>query len=145
MDRARAFLAEKYPRSQSPVTLQFDPIIYRSPRGLFSVTFVPDFSVQLDDYDCAIHLWPNGKPVANVCFIEVALGIIATAARAGKHACPQDVALLTLDSEKLYRVSDTCDRSSLAHEMIRQMENLFLTDVLVAEAAANRSIDRRWP
>lgn len=98
--------------------------LYRSPDGRFSVKFIPDFGYRMSGSEIAIHIWNTGTVQLSPRETYAALAMVYGAYE--PEARPDDVAVLSLPDNQLYRLSDVPDQSRLAASVARNLDALFV-------------------
>ncbi|MGE5565642.1 MAG: hypothetical protein ACM3YN_05745 [Parcubacteria group bacterium] len=108
--------------------LHFAPALYSAPGGFFKVSFVPDFGVEIDGRPTAIHVWNTAAPDLVDRMVYAALSLLPIAYAADQNA-PEDYGVLSLQTGRLYRLSDVGDFSLTGERVVAALEEVF-RDVL---------------
>ena len=101
----------------------FGPVHFDSPNGLFRVGFEPNFGLALDGVPTAVHIWNNAVPELSVRETYAALSLMLPLYD-GVADRPEDVAVLSVRTGELHRLSEAPDQSVLAERMVRSVEML---------------------
>lgn len=115
-----------------------DSSIYSSPRGRFKVNYVPDFGYMVNGNLVAIHVWNTGTVDLVPRRVYAALNLV-------KFSCDHeyavdDVAVLSLPENRLYRLSDVPDQTRSARILAAELDALF-EDVRQEVFGPDRPID----
>jgi len=102
---------------------QIPPALYTSPAGEFRISFVPDFGCVLGTQTVAVHLWNTSSVPLSQRMTYAALALAHTAYDG--DIVPDDVAVLSLPENRLYRLSDVPDQSRLAAIVAANLDRLF--------------------
>lgn len=97
--------------------------IWESPGGEFKFRFDPDFAIELEGRVTAVHVWNSLRPPLQDRMVYAALSILP-AAHADHDVLPEDFAVLSLQTGRLYRLSDVPDHSLLASRLVDELERL---------------------
>ena len=97
--------------------------VYSSPNGEFKLSFVPDFGYQLGCQAVAIHVWNTGTVQLSERMVYAALSL-AHSAYVG-DMIPDDVAVLSLPDDRLFRLSDVADQARLAGIVAANLDRSF--------------------
>lgn len=100
----------------------FSPVTYESPAGLFSVTFKPDFGVQVGARSVAAHVWNSKEPALVEHLTYGALALFDPLYEAGNR--PDDLAVLSLRDGTLYRLNDAAKYASLRADLAALIDNI---------------------
>lgn len=103
--------------------LAIQSALYVSPDQMFRVNFIPDFGYRLEDQNVAIHLWNTGTVELSPRMTYAALTLIRSAYEG--DTAPDDLAVLSLPDNRLYRLSDVPDQSRLAAIVAGNLDRLF--------------------
>ncbi|NRP73906.1 hypothetical protein ILFOPFJJ_04824 [Ensifer psoraleae] len=87
-----------------------DGLIYPSPKGLFKVSFTPDFLLEINGRRTAVHVW-NTKHPLTATLVLAALSTVAL--RYPIETRPDDFAVLSLQGGSIYRWSNA-DKATAA-------------------------------
>lgn len=87
-------------------------VIFQDPSQEFSVRFAPNFGLEMGGARTAIHIWNTIRPELVRNFVHGALYSVSTA-YAGVEGRPTDLAVLSLRTGTLYRLSDARDAQRL--------------------------------
>ena len=99
------------------------PTLYTSPAQRFKVSYVPDFGYHLGGHALAVHLWNTGTVNLVPRMTYVALAMVASSYQG--DVVPDDVAVLSLPENRLYRLSDVPDQSRLAGIVAANLDAIF--------------------
>lgn len=119
---------EKWRGEHPGEVIHFEPALYSAPTGLFKVSFIPDFGVEIDGRATAIHVWNTAAPDLVDRMVYAALSLLPIAYAADKGA-PADYGVLSLQTGRLYRLSDVGDYSLIGERVVASLEEVF-RDVL---------------
>lgn len=104
--------------------LGFQNATYQSPDNVFGVTFSPNFGLEIDGKKTAIHVWNTKRPKLEDRFVYGALALFPRIYSQTDDR-PDDLAVLSLRDERLYRLSDVGDRSEFGAAVASAIESLF--------------------
>jgi hypothetical protein len=104
--------------------LDIPPAAYESPSGIFAAKFTPDFGLDIRGDSMAIHLW-NTKSVKLAPRMVYAALSLFESAYAEVDSPPDDLAVLSLPDERLYRLSDAGARPAIGPAVAKRIEDLF--------------------
>ena len=90
-------------RHPGPI-ISFPSTTYESPRGIFKVTFTPDFGVRIGGNKVAIHIWNTAQPRLSRQTVYAALSLFKPLYAEADNG-PDDLAVLSLPEHQLYRLS----------------------------------------
>jgi hypothetical protein len=102
----------------------FEPVLFESPGGYFKVQFLPNFGIQLDGKNVAVHIWNTASTELDVRMTYAALSLFPSLYTA-HEMCPNDLAVLSLPKSQLYRLGEVEDHSEMGSRLIRRLENIF--------------------
>lgn len=113
--------------------------VWESPDAEFKVRFDPDFAMALDGGVTAIHIWNSLRPALEDRMVYAALSLLP-AAHADHHEPPGDFGVLSLQTSRLYRLSDAPDHSLLAGRLVTGLDQLIedMRDQLERDAPLER-------
>lgn len=97
--------------------------VWESSDGEFKIRFDPDFAIDLGGQVTAIHVWNSLRPPLQDRMVYAALSLLP-AAHADHETLPDDFAVLSLQTGRLYRLSDAPDHSLLAARLIESLDRL---------------------
>lgn len=113
---------------ERPITLpEVKPEVWRSPAGLFSVRFQPDFLIDIDGTIVRIHLWNTKRPACGLREAIGALGLFV------QDEVPSSIGILSLQTGELYRPTDADSARSLARFLALAVEKRFHRILSTAE------------
>jgi hypothetical protein len=104
--------------------LQFDSVVYESPAKNFKVKYESDFGIELGGSAVAVHIWNTGKPELDERMTYAALSLLPSL-YAAVGSKPDDVAVLSLPENRLYRLSEVGDYTEVAIRMVGRLDDLF--------------------
>lgn len=104
--------------------LQFESVEYESPAKNFKVKYEPDFGIELNRSAVAVHIWNTGKPELDERMTYAALSWLPPL-YAAVNSKPDDVAVLSLPENRLYRLSEVGDFTEVALRLVGRLDNLF--------------------
>lgn len=138
---ARAALEElKYWRAVNPGALgPCASAVWERPDGEFKVRFEPDFAMELDGRVTAIHIWNSLRPTLEDRVVYAALSLLP-AAHQEHDPPPGDFAVLSLQTGRLYRLSDVPDHSLLAGRLVAGLDQLI--DAVREQLERDAPVDR---
>lgn len=99
------------------------PALYTSPADEFRISFVPDFGCVLGGQTIAVHLWNTNSVALSPRMSFAALALVRSAYEG--DVVPDDLAVLSLPENRLYRLSDVPDQSRLAAIVAANLDRLF--------------------
>jgi hypothetical protein len=117
-------------RSDFPGRLfDFSPCVWESPNRLFKVRYTPDFGIEIGGVRVGVHIWKTQRPPLDARMTYAALSLFPEL-YAGQDDGPEDLAVLSVITGRLYRLSDVPDQTVLADRVVQFVENLIedLTD-----------------
>jgi hypothetical protein len=97
--------------------------LYVSPGQEFRVNFIPDFGYRMGTQNVAVHLWNTGTIELSPRMTYAAMALVSTAYEG--DVAPDDLAVLSLPDNRLYRLSDVPDQSRLAAIVAGNLDRLF--------------------
>lgn len=100
----------------------FSPVTYESPAGLFKVAFTPDFGIEIDRQDVAVHVW-NTKTTELLERQTYGVLSLFKPLYEGTNA-PNDVAVLSLRDSALYRLSEAGKFADMGDALAVRIEDL---------------------
>lgn len=100
------------------------PAAFKSPDGIFSVNFLPDFGAVVGGKRTAIHIWNTKTPDLDRLFCYGALALFPKS-YAGQEGAPDDLAVLSLRDGNLYRLSEAGDVADFGLSVAMSIESLF--------------------
>lgn len=100
----------------------FPPKVFEAPRGRFKVHFTPDFGIEIDGVWVAVHIWNTAAPDLDVRMTHAALALFPQLYSDDTDA-PNDLAVLSIPDNQLYRLSDVEDHWPLAIRVVAGVEN----------------------
>lgn len=110
-------------RSMHPGKISgFSPVTYESPAGLFKVAFTPDFGIEIDRQDVAVHVW-NTKTTELLERQTYGVLSLFKPLYEGTNA-PNDVAVLSLRDSALYRLSEAGKFADMGDALAVRIEDL---------------------
>jgi hypothetical protein len=104
--------------------LSFEPVLFESPAKNFKVQFLPNFGIQLNRQNVAVHIWNTAKPDLDVRMAYAALSLFPSL-YALQEVPPDDIAVLSLPNSQLYRLSEVEDQSEIGRRLVRRLDDLF--------------------
>jgi len=111
-------------RSNLGRILQFDSVVYESPVKNFKVKYEPDFGIELNGSAVAVHIWNTARPKLDERMTYAALSLLPSLYAAASSK-PDDVAVLSLPENRLYRLKDVGDYTEVALRMVNRLDDLF--------------------
>lgn len=100
----------------------FSPVTYESPAGLFSVTFTPDFGIQIGPRSIAAHVWNTKEPALVEHLTYGALTLFHPLYEGDGR--PDDLAVLSLRDGVLYRLDDVGKYTALGTELATKIDDV---------------------
>lgn len=100
----------------------FSPVTYVSPAGLFSVSFTPDFGVQIGTRSVAAHVWNTKEPALVEHLTYGALSLFYPLYDGDDR--PGDLAVLSLRDGALYRLVDVAKYADLGAELVTKIDDV---------------------
>ncbi len=100
----------------------FSPVTYESPAGLFSVSFTPDFGVQVGPRSVAAHVWNTKEPALVEHLTYGALSLFHPLYEGDGR--PDDLAVLSLRDGALHRLGDVAKYADLSLEMVARIDDV---------------------
>jgi hypothetical protein len=110
-------------RNPGPI-LAFDPVLFESPAKNFRVQFLPTFGVQLNGQNVAVHIWNTARPDLDARMMYAALSLFPSLYDS-QEIRPDDLAVLSLPSLRLYRLNEVADQAEIGRRLIRRLDDLF--------------------
>lgn len=104
--------------------LGFSNVTYESPNAIFKVNFTPNFGMQFGERTTAVHIWNTINPPLTARAVYSALALFPTIYEAVGNA-PDDLAVLSLRTSELHRLSTSSDHAFLGRAMANRIEALF--------------------
>jgi hypothetical protein len=101
----------------------FAPAVWESPSGVFKVRYAPDFGIEIGGIRVAVHIWKTQRPPLDARMTYAALSLFPEL-YAGQGDAPQDLAVLSVTTGRLYRLSEVPDQSVLAARVVGFIETL---------------------
>lgn len=99
----------------------FDAATYESPDGQFKVRFTPDFGINIEGQTVAVHIWKTLRPDLDARMTYAAMALFPPAYARYANA-PNDLAVLSVLTGRLYRLSDVPDHSLLASRVVAALD-----------------------
>lgn len=100
----------------------FSPVTYESPAGLFSVSFTPDFGVEIGPQRVAAHVWNTKAPALVEHLTYGALSLFHPLYEGDGR--PDDLAVLSLRDGALYRLTDVAKYADLGAELVAKIDDV---------------------
>lgn len=119
---------------------------FESPRGLFKVSFQPEFGLVNGAQRIAFHVWNTQKPPLRIGAVYSTLALMAEE-YSDLDDCPDDFGLVSLHEPKAYRLSDAvAGRYAASKSMVEWIEELIL-DIQSDAGMGSGDSDRPppWP
>lgn len=113
---------EDWRRDYPGAICSFSSVVYESPAGLFSVSFKPDFGVQIGQRSVAVHVWNTKQPELIEHFTYGALALFRPLYEGGNQ--PDELAVLSLRDARLHRLEDVAKYAALGEELAFRIDNL---------------------
>lgn len=113
---------EKWRRLNPGEISGFSPVTYESPAGLFKVAFTPDFGIQMDRQDVAVHVW-NTK-TTNLLEPQTYGVLSLFEPLYDRTNAPDDIAVLSLRDSTLYRLSKAGKYADMGDALAARIEDL---------------------
>ncbi|PBB38816.1 hypothetical protein CK221_04005 [Mesorhizobium sp. WSM3868] len=132
-------------RDQNPGTvLEFPAVTVRSPAGTFSVTFTPNFGLQVGGQSVAIHVWNTATPRLEPRLVRAVLSSVQPAYWATDNR-PDDIAVLCLRTMRLIRLGDASDVAELGRLIFAGIDGVFQEMAAALREAPPAPEDRPGP
>lgn len=132
-------------RTRNPGTvLEIAPITVQSPEARFSVTFTPNFGLQIADRSVAIHVWNTVKPRLEERLVRGVLSSFQSAYQATTNS-PDDIAVLCLRTMRLIRLGDASDVAGLGQLIFASIDGIFREIAATPEGPRPPAGDRPVP
>ncbi|MHC2297982.1 hypothetical protein [Rhizobium mongolense] len=111
-------------KQQNPGTLEATQrLLFPSPKGLYKVEFTPNFLLEMDGRQTAVHLW-NTQHRLSGQLVRAALSKVAT--RYPLENRPDDFAVLSLQDGPIYKWSEAdSELSLLGEKLLEFLDNQF--------------------
>lgn len=103
------------------VLTMIPPQTFESPDRQFKVKYTPDFGVEIDGQVVAVHIWKTLRPDLDVRMTYAALSLFP-GLYAETVGAPDDLAVLSVLTGRLYRLSDAPDQSLLASRIVAALD-----------------------
>jgi len=100
----------------------FSPVTYESPAGLFSVSFSPDFGIQIGPRSVAAHVWNTKEPALVEHLTYGALSLFHPLYEGDGR--PDDLAVLSVRDGVLYRLDDLAKYTALGTELATKIDDV---------------------
>lgn len=101
----------------------FPSVSYESPAGLFSVSFKPDFGVQIGQRSAAVHVWNTKQPELVEHLTYGALALFHPV-YTGSSNRPDELAVLSLRDASLYRLGDAAKYAALGEGLAHRIDDI---------------------
>ncbi len=101
----------------------FPPTVWESPSSAFKVRYTPDFGIEIGGIPVAVHIWKTQRPPLDARMTYAALSLFPELYAAQRDG-PQDLAVLSVTTGRLYRLSEVPDQSVLAGRVVGFIETL---------------------
>lgn len=105
---------------------EFAPVVASSPSGVFKINYTSNFGISIGGKKVAVHIWNTRTPRLEKRFVYGALSL-CRGAYAVKDG-PDDLAVLSLRDQTLYRLSDVGDFSAFGIAVAAAIEGLMQTE-----------------
>lgn len=103
-----------------------DARVFESPRGIFRISFQPEFGLAAGSKRIAFQVWNNKTPALRLGAVYSTLALMADAYEDLEH-CPDDFGLVSLREPKAFRLSDpAAARYAASTSMVEWIEELIL-------------------
>lgn len=119
--------AEKLQRwrtNNSGEILFFEDAIYKSPESKFKVKYSPNFGIRLGSSKVAIHVWNTMAPPLVERSVRAALALFENGYET-TSAPPDDIAVLCLRTEKLFRLGEAGHSAAVGRAMAIAIDRIF--------------------
>jgi hypothetical protein len=114
---------ERWRRSNPGEIVDYPPALYESPSGLYKVSLVPDFGIQVGGAGVAVHVWNTAQPRLEPRLVYAALALFP-AVYAEQKRPPDDLAVLSLPDETLFRLSEAGRHASIGPSLALRVEEM---------------------
>lgn len=106
--------------------LHFDPAHFESPAKNFKVQYLPNFGIELDGSQVAIHVWNTAVPILDARMTYAVLTLLPDA-YAEHSVQPDDFAVLSLPDSRLYRLKDVNfdEYAEIGRRVLRRLDDIF--------------------
>jgi hypothetical protein len=104
--------------------LSFESVLFESPAKNFKVQFQPDFGIQLGEQKVAAHIWNTRTVELDRQMMYAALSVIAPLYSTNEDR-PDDVGVLSLPDQTLYRLSEVGDYTEVGSRLVRRLDDIF--------------------
>jgi hypothetical protein len=114
-------------RSANPgEAFELPSVVVPSPSGVFKINYTPNFGISMDGKRVSVHIWNTRSPRLEKRFVYGALSLCKGAYSI--QGGPDDLAVLSLRDQMLYRLSDVGDFSALGIAVAAAIEDLMQTE-----------------
>lgn len=102
--------------------MTFEPQTFESPDRRFRVRYASDFGIIIGGQSVAVHIWKTLRPELDARMTYAALALFPSI-YAGQANAPDDLAVLSVLTGRLYRLSDVPDQSLLAARIVAALDS----------------------
>jgi hypothetical protein len=131
-------------RKQNPgEVIELPSSLYTSPEENFRISFIPDFGYRVGGQTIAVHVWNTGSVDLEPRMAYAALQMAASGYVT--DLVPDDVAVLSLPDNRLFRLSEAPDQTRISAIVAANIDALFeeIRDEVSRPGSSDDSLPRR--